>query len=272
MGSVKNVEIVNIYNIDGGANLADASKFVGVTQLWQHGYANDVTNLAVGTTAGFKTTQNNNLFVEGAATAASVAVALNAVEDGFLGNGNQMTLSVLGNALNTVNVSGSIAPVTTPGTFRTLSLDVYAGKDQKTVTVNTAIDASVSVYQSSPTPVNTLDFTGSAGSVTFFGDQNTTTINSGAGNDKINVATKTAKDDAATAANETITATTTTKDFVPAVEQRQQQQPRRPHDCAQWRGAALLRPLHAAARQRRRCRPHGTGRSRARVDRCARQW
>ena len=210
MGSVKNVEIVNIYNIDGGANLADASTFVGVTQLWQHGYANDVTNLAVGTTAGFKTTQNNNLYVEGAATAASVAVALNAVEDGSLGNGNQMTLSVLGNALNTVNVSGSIAPVTTPGTFRTLSLDVFAGKDQKTVTVNTAIDASVSVYQSSPTPVNTLDFTGSAGSVTFFGDQNTTTINSGAGNDKINVATKTAKDDATTAANETITATTTT--------------------------------------------------------------
>src|SRR5690606_272758 len=37
--SVKNVEIVNIYNEGAAANLGDASKYVGVEQLWQHGAA-----------------------------------------------------------------------------------------------------------------------------------------------------------------------------------------------------------------------------------------
>ena len=53
--TVKNVEIVNIYNTAAAAALGDASKFQGVTQMWQHGTnAADVSKLAATTTAGFK--------------------------------------------------------------------------------------------------------------------------------------------------------------------------------------------------------------------------
>jgi len=206
--TVKNVEIVNIYNIDGPVALTDASKFVGVTQLWQHGTANAVTNLAVGTTAGFKTAQAGALSAAGTSTAASVTVALDGVADDNLANGNAIALNVSGAALNTVNVSGTIAAGTNAPATRALAIDVTAGKDQKSVTVNTAIDATVTATPSAT--VNTLNFTGSTGSVTFEGAAATTTITSGAGNDKITVKATTAKDNAATAANETVTATVTT--------------------------------------------------------------
>ncbi len=212
--TVKNVEIVNIYNIDGAAALADASKFEGVTQLWQHNEAAAVTKLAATTTAGFKTAQVAALDVTGAATAAAVNVALDGAADADVTNGNAVTLNVAGAAVNAVNVSGTIAAGTNTPATKSLTINVTTGKNVKTIAVNTAIDATVTVAENlgntGGTVVTAVDFAASAGGVTFVGDAATATITSGAGKDTITVATTTAKDVVATAADETITATVTT--------------------------------------------------------------
>ena len=61
-GTLKNVEIINIFNGNAGiqhiynagtyAGTLDASKFVGATQVWQDTNAADVSQLADGVTAG----------------------------------------------------------------------------------------------------------------------------------------------------------------------------------------------------------------------------
>jgi trimeric autotransporter adhesin len=212
--TVKNVEIVNVYNSAAAAALADASKFVGVTELWQISSAAAVTNLAATTTAGFKTAQAAALSVTGTATAATANVALNGAADADLTDGNAVTLNVAGAAVNAVNVSGTIAAGTNTPATKALTIAVTTGKNEKTITVNTAIDATVTVTENAnntgATVVTAVDFAASTGAVTFVGDADTKTITSGAGKDVITVATTTAKDNVATAADETITANVTT--------------------------------------------------------------
>jgi hypothetical protein len=212
--TVKNVEVVNVYNAGAAAALSDASKFEGVTELWQHGTAAAVTNLAVGTTAGFKTTQAGALSAAGAANAASVTVALDAVKDADLTDGNTITLNVSGAAVNAVNVSGTIAAGTNTPATKALTIAVITGKDQKTITVNTAIDATVTVDENAGNTVGVfvtaVNFAASAGAVTFAGDADTATITTGAGDDVVTISAMTVKDDAATVADETVTATVTT--------------------------------------------------------------
>ncbi|MCL5740683.1 MAG: hypothetical protein M1430_07465, partial [Betaproteobacteria bacterium] len=82
--TVKNVEIVNVYNTAAAAALGDASKFEGVTQLWQHGTnAADVSKLAATTTAGFKSVEATiaaDLDVSAADAATTVTIALDGVK------------------------------------------------------------------------------------------------------------------------------------------------------------------------------------------------
>lgn len=211
--SVKNVEIVNVFNIDGPAALADASKFEGVTQLWQNNTVAAVTNLAATTTAGFKTAQAAALSVTGTATAATANIALSGAADADLTNGNAVTLNVAGAAVNAVNVPGTIAAGTNTPATKALTIAVTTGKNEKTITVNTAIDATVTVTENvnntGTTVVTAVDFAASTGGVTFVGDADTKRITSGAGKDVITVATTTVKDNVATAADETITANVT---------------------------------------------------------------
>lgn len=119
--TVKNVEVVNVYNTAAAAALGDASKFEGVTQLWQHGTnAADVSKLAATTTAGFKAVEATvaaDLDVSAADTATTVTIALDGVKgDAATGAGtteNRADIDVDGAALNAVTVSGTLAAKTT---------------------------------------------------------------------------------------------------------------------------------------------------------------
>lgn len=118
--TVKNVEVVNIYNTAAAAAFGDASKFEGATQLWQHAAAVDVTKLAATTTAGFKAVEATvaaDLDVSAAAAATTVMIALDGVKgDAATGVGtieNRADIDVDGAALAGVTVSGTLAQKTT---------------------------------------------------------------------------------------------------------------------------------------------------------------
>lgn len=119
--TVKNVEIVNVYNTANAAALGDASKFEGVTQLWQHGTnAADVSKLAATTTAGFKSVEATiaaDIDVSAADAATTVAIALDGVKgDAQTAAGtieNRADIDVDGAAVAGVTVSGTLAQKTT---------------------------------------------------------------------------------------------------------------------------------------------------------------
>lgn len=159
-------------------------------QLWQIGAATAVTNLAATTTAGFKNTaQAAALEVTGAAGAASVTVALDNVADADKTDGNDIVLNVAGAAVNTVNVSGNIAAGTDVPATQSLTINVTTGKDEKTIAVNSAIDATVTIAENAGNTagvvVTAANFSGSTGGITFVGDADTLTITSGAGKDDL---------------------------------------------------------------------------------------
>lgn len=120
-GTVKNVEIVNVYNTANAAALGDASKFEGVTQLWQHGTnAADVSKLAATTTAGFKSVEATiaaDIDVSAADAATTVTIALDGVKgDAQTAAGtieNRADIDVDGAAVAGVTVSGTLAQKTT---------------------------------------------------------------------------------------------------------------------------------------------------------------
>ncbi len=194
--TVSNVEIINIYNdtaafdTDGAGNI-DASKFAGATNINQVGLASaTMTNLAATTTATFtEVVTGLALDVTAAATAASVNVALDEVADSNLANGNTITLDVAGDALTTVNVTGTIAAGTNTPATQTLTINVEAGVDETTVTLNTAIDATVTVAENagSTEVVNAINAAASAGGITFAGDTDVASITTGAGEDDIDL-------------------------------------------------------------------------------------
>lgn len=202
--TVKNVEVVNIYNTAAAAAFGDASKFEGATQLWQHTASTNVTKLAATTTAGFKgltlsanadqagvNTTATARSVSAADAATSVAVAL----DGVKGDAataiavvattsvqglnattqNQAALNLSGAALTAVTVSGTLAQATTTAgaAAASLALGVTAGKDVETLTVNTAVATTLTVTENSTSAaskdIRTLDASASAGAVTFGG-------------------------------------------------------------------------------------------------------
>lgn len=194
--TVSNVEIINIYNVTtvfdtDGAGDIDASKFAGATNINQVGLASaTMTNLAATTTATFTDVVTAvALDVTAAATAASVNVALDEVADSNLANGNTITLDVAGDALTTVNVTGTIAAGTNTPATQTLTINVEAGVDETTVTLNTAIDAIVTVAENagSTEVVNAINAAASAGGITFAGDTDVASITTGAGEDDIDL-------------------------------------------------------------------------------------
>lgn len=216
--TVKNVEIINIYNDGaafntGTANVVDASKFVGATAINQNGLAAALTNVAAGTVAGFKgvtATVPTALSVTAATAAASASVQLDAVK-GAAGT-NVATATVAGDALNSVTVAGTLAQTTVNATAASLALDVTAGKDVQTLTVNSAVKTTLTVTEGAGTTqeVKTVDASASAGDISYLGTvtggANVATIKTGAGADTVTIATVTVKDDATTTADETVSA------------------------------------------------------------------
>lgn len=218
--TVKNVEIINIYNTDEAADLGDASKFAGVTQLWQHGTADAVTNLAVGTTAGFKNI-STDVSAAAAKGVASIAVALDGLADTkqTIVNGQLIEedtrVTVSGDALNAVTVTGTVKDGIDENTkVGKIELAASVGKDVQTLTLNSAVDATVTVTTSSITkPFTTLDASGSTGAIEFDGtsvylnDQNkldfnykVATIKTGSGNDDVTLKAETKAASGSTAA------------------------------------------------------------------------
>ena len=202
--TVKNVEVVNIYNTAAAAAFGDASKFEGATQLWQHAASTNVTKLAATTTAGFKgltlsanadqagvNTTATARSVSAADAATSVAVALDgvkgdaataiAVAAGVAVQGlnattqNQAALNLSGAALTAVTVSGTLAQATTTAgaAAASLALGVTAGKDVETLTVNSAVATTLTVTENAGSAaakdIKTLDASASAGAITFGG-------------------------------------------------------------------------------------------------------
>lgn len=188
VGTVKNVEIINIDQsaMTTAANV-DASVFAGATIINQMGKAGNVTGLAAGTTAGFTGITAGALSVAAAGATAAVSLT-NVVED--------VTLAVSGSTLAGVTVSGTRVDGADAGTgVSALTLGVTAGKDVKTVTVNTAVATTLTVNENAANTagvnVTTVDASASAGAITFSADAATTTIMTGAGADSVTVATAT---------------------------------------------------------------------------------
>lgn len=236
--TIKNVETINIFADAGGAKsfstgtsgdgLIDASKFAGATTIHQSGLASDVINLGAGVTAKFSQMDIQNLpnFSEVQVAAAtgvnSVSIALAGVGDGD--SGLDQWIQIGGDALNTVNVSGGLGTKE-----KQVGLDIFAGKNQQTITLNTGVGALVYLYddgwgaanwgQSSNAvggnggtkPVTTLDASASTGDIIFDGiswgsSTGLSTIKTGSGNDDVMVQTLTVKDDPLTPADETVSA------------------------------------------------------------------
>ncbi len=197
VGTVNNVEVINIYNEGtlaadqfGAAAGVNAGKFVGASEVWQIGFANDVNGLGSLQTAGFRNITNDVLTV--AASNASATIALDNVS-GITAT-NILDVNVSGDSLSSVTLTGTLVKADAAvSAAAAATLDITAGKDVTTVTVNTAVDATVTATEAAgfTKAINTLNATGSSGKVTFVGDAATVAINGGSGADKLTIATAT---------------------------------------------------------------------------------
>ncbi|WP_167537943.1 beta strand repeat-containing protein [Sphingobium chlorophenolicum] len=226
--SIQNIETVNIINTTpAAANIADASKFVGVEELWQINAASNVTNLSEGTVAGFRNVDlSAGRNVASTDAAASVAIALdNTRGTGF--SGNDQLISINGgpssatSSLNSVSVSGTIVKGNAANSDEaSLILVASAGKDVETFSVDSAVETILVVNENTTSvasaDIRTIDASASAGSILFNGSVNNgtagsvATIRTGAGDDQVQLVTATAADDSATSADETVSATVST--------------------------------------------------------------
>jgi len=154
---------------------ADASKYQGVEEFWQIGAATAVTNLAEGSAAGFRDIEATDLDVTAAAAATSATVALDNVDD-------ESTLTIAGAALAGVTIAGTVVDAGEDGVDH-IDVEITAGKNVQTVTVNTAVNAIVEVNGDK---VTTIDASASTGDLIISGDaNNVTTVTTGSGDDII---------------------------------------------------------------------------------------
>ncbi|MFG6581179.1 DUF4214 domain-containing protein [Sulfitobacter sp. 1A13191] len=191
--SIKNVEIVNVLNSDGAvADLADASNYTGVQQLWQVNEAAEVTNLQASTTAGFRDIEGTSLEVSAADDAASATVALDNVDD-------NSSLEVSGDALNSVTVAGAVVDADegeedTDQEVDAIDLTVNAGTNEESVSVNTAVDVNLAVNGDD---VDTVDAAASTGAIGFDADDSVENITTGSGDDEVALRTMAAANNTA---------------------------------------------------------------------------
>jgi hypothetical protein len=210
--TVSGIEVVNVFNGNGAvSDLADASNFSGIEQLWQIGTAAAVTKLGSSTTAGFReTAQATALDVTATDTAESVTVALDDVADANLANGNDITLKLSGEALEVANVTGTLAAGKDDPATESLAIEITAGDDVTSLTLNSELDATLTIVDSD-NDVEEIDAGGSAGGITFAGDVDVNTVTGGEGDNDITMTSATVPDNTATTAvDETENAVVTT--------------------------------------------------------------
>ncbi|MQU19299.1 DUF4214 domain-containing protein [Pseudomonas helleri] len=210
--TVKNVETINFFNSDEGTTThkgfgpVDASQFVGATAINQINIASDVSNLAAGAVAGFNGVASpagaTALSVGAAAGVASATVNLtgfkgvDAGTDGTFDAGdNTAGLKVSGAALNSVTVTGSLAQAVTStvtGQEAKLTLNVVAGKDVESVSINTAVNSELKVSNAGGKVLSTVDASASTGNIdldTVALSSTVATVKTGSGADKVGLAT-----------------------------------------------------------------------------------
>ena len=190
--SVQNVEIVNIFNSAAAvADFADASNFEGVEQLWQVNEAAAVSNLEATTTAGFRETAGD-LSVAAAAGVSSASIALDLVSGDLADadtNANTTGLTVTGDSLNSVTVAGELEDVdTTDEVVPSINLDVTAGDDEDTLAINTAVATSLAVTTGANADNSTVNASESTGNIAFTAGSDISAVETGAGNDNVELA------------------------------------------------------------------------------------
>ena len=190
--TVSNVEIINIYNdtaafdTDGAGNI-DASKFAGATNINQVGLASaTMTKLAATTTATFTDIAAGTLAVEPADAAATATVAFVDVDD-------QTSLDVDATAtgtLNSVTVSGTVVDGNADDDIDSIALGITVGKDIQTLTVNSAIAATLTVTDGAGTKtVTTVNAGSSTGDLTYVAAATVANVTTGSGDDVATLAT-----------------------------------------------------------------------------------
>ncbi|UWR39434.1 DUF4214 domain-containing protein [Sulfitobacter sp. W074] len=193
--SVKNVETVNINNIDDdGFGDVNASNFQGATQIWQAAFASDISMVEASTTAGFRNltaATADDLTVTAADAATAASVALESVKGDKATNVAEV--NVKGAALASANVSGTLAQTTTgaAAAAASLALDVALGKDVQAATVNTGVATSLTI-ENTGKDLTSVDASASAGAITYTSaDSDVATIKTGSGNDNVEIQTVT---------------------------------------------------------------------------------
>ncbi|USQ97429.1 S-layer protein [Caulobacter sp. RL271] len=203
--TVKNVEKVFLFNATAtsGSNLADASIYQGVQQLWQVGAATETKGVANGVVAGFKDlTTGATVTTNSTATSAAIAFDNQKESQTFIVDGSA------NKALAGVTVTGTVADNDGDGVVNT-NVTLKVGKDVAAVSLNSTAGVTLTVDDSASTTtkVSSVDLSASTGAITFVGDTDVRTITGGAGADTLTIATTTVKDNTATTVDETVTAT-----------------------------------------------------------------
>lgn len=196
-GTIKNVEIININNTAANSAAAvDASKFEGATNINQIGKANNVTNLAATTTAGFQD------FAAAAATfnvtpaddAAKVSVDLKNVAEGstvnVLATGTGTLKDTGTGTLNSVALTGTVVDLASEEAPKdgvtNINLMVTAGKDVESFAVNTSTATTLTLKDGAGKSIKSVDLSVSTGSVDYrTAGVAVASIKGGAGSDKL---------------------------------------------------------------------------------------
>jgi hypothetical protein len=156
--TIRSIETINIFNANSpAAALADGSKFVGATALWQIGAeAADVKNLESSTTAGFRnTTPTADINVGVTAAATSASIALDKVAEGSTFNVALTPLATGDSKLATVNLSGIVTDTDSDDEIVPTNLFVTVGKDVQTLTVSSSVATNLTIANGAGTKVLT---------------------------------------------------------------------------------------------------------------------
>jgi hypothetical protein len=199
----QNVETINITSDLTSVATVNAALFQGATAINQLGNAGGVSNLAATTTAGFNGTAQN--MVVGAAGASATIAMTNVAE--------AATLTVSGSKLAAVTVSGTRADTDASGDMPDFTLNVTAGKDVQSVSINTNQTTVLSLAETgtSTKHITTIDASASTGAVkydeTVAGNVAAANISTGAGKDVLVVTAATAAATSAAAAINSVIST-----------------------------------------------------------------
>ncbi|MBU4611584.1 DUF4214 domain-containing protein [Achromobacter sp. GG226] len=190
-GTVRNVEVINIYNTDEETDGAlfglkdgtgvNAAGFQGAEEVWQYNRADTVNNLGANTAAGFgNLTAAETLTVNAAAATATVAF------DNVVANDEgSVDLSVAGGSLNQVTIAGELAAVEDgeDAPYVSLTVNNSGTGNVGTFTLNSAVDARIeSIDGNGVTAVNAA---GSTGDIWYEMGDGVKSFTGGSGDDRI---------------------------------------------------------------------------------------